>query len=357
MTVRHERTASWLGIWLGTSFTAALLTGLISHFMQQSPSWLQWPASPAGFYRVTQGLHVLSGLATIPLLLAKLWTVYPKLWQRPPIRSFAHALERGFILLLVAGSLFEMVTGLFNISYFYPFPFFFPAAHYWTAYILYGALVVHVANEWSKTLRNVLPPAVPVDGERRFYAGVAAACGLVALTTVGEAFTPLARLAILAPRRPGLGPQRLPVNKTAVAAGVTVAPDWRLTVMGAVERPVSLSLEQLRALPFHRVRLPISCVEGWSADATWGGVRLRDVLRMAGVSEDAEVRVESLQRSGRYRASAVDPPHWRDPRTLLALELNGEPLALDHGHPCRLIAPNRPGVMQTKWAARLVVLR
>lgn len=74
-----------------------------------------------------------------------------------------------------------------------------------------------------------------------------------------------------------------------------------------------------------------------------------------GVSDDAQVRVESLERSGLYRTSRVAPPHWRDPLTLLALGLNGEPLALDHGYPCRLIAPNRPGVMQTKWVHRLVV--
>jgi DMSO/TMAO reductase YedYZ molybdopterin-dependent catalytic subunit len=44
-----------------------------------------------------------------------------------------------------------------------------------------------------------------------------------------------------------------------------------------------------------------------------------------------------------------------DPRTLLALDLAGEPLSLDHGFPCRVIAPNRPGVLQTKWGASLEV--
>lgn len=124
---------------------------------------------------------------------------------------------------------------------------------------------------------------------------------------------------------------------------------------GRVAREVSLSLDELRALPQHTARLPIACVEGWSVEASWRGVRLRDVLRMAGVSDDAQVRVESLERYGLYRTSRVAPPHWRDPLTLLALGLNGEPLALDHGYPCRLIAPNRPGVMQTKWVHRLVV--
>ncbi|MCO6010506.1 molybdopterin-dependent oxidoreductase [Actinoallomurus purpureus] len=361
---RAERTAAWLGVWLGISFTVAFVTGLISHFMQHPPGWAVWPSRPVGLYRLTQGVHVIGGLATIPLLLAKLWTVYPKLWQWPPVRSAGHALERALVLPLVGGALFQLVTGLFNIAYFYPFPFFFPAAHYWTAYIVYGALVIHVANEWAKVrgLRRSGSAggaaARPMGPSRRgFLATVAGACGLVGLTTVGETFTPLGGLALLAPRRPGVGPQRLPVNKTAAAAGITPDPDWRLAVTGDVARELSLSLADLRAMPRHVVRLPIACVEGWSAEATWAGVRLRDVLHAAGVDAGVRVRVESLEAGGRYRTSEVDPPHWHDELTLLALDLNGEPLSLDHGYPCRLIAPDRPGVLQTKWIARLVVHR
>jgi DMSO/TMAO reductase YedYZ molybdopterin-dependent catalytic subunit len=360
--LHDERAATWLGVWLGVSFTVAFVTGLISHFMQHPAGWMVWPSRPVNLYRVNQGLHVIGGLATIPLLLAKLWTAYPKLWQWPPVRSAGHALDRVMIFVLVAGSLFQFGTGLVNIAYWYPFPFNFPVAHYWTAYIVFGALVIHVANEWAKLRRHVLPGSVPppADGvpRRGFFTTVAAACGLVAVTTVGEAYPPLAGLAVLAPRRPGVGPQRLPVNRTALAAGVAEPagdPDWRLVITGRVSRELSLSQADLRALPQHVVRLPISCVEGWSAEAWWEGVRLRDVLALAGAGPDARVIVESLERAGDYRTSRVDPPTWRDPLTLLATGLAGEPLALDHGYPCRLIAPNRPGVMQTKWIARLVL--
>ena len=326
--------------------------------MQHPPSWAEWPSRPVGLYRLTQGVHVIGGLATIPLLLAKLWTIYPKLFQWPPVRSIAHASKRGMVFLLVGGSVFQLFTGLLNIAYWYPFPFFFTVAHYWTAFIVYGALIVHAADEWAKVraARGSVPVVEPGGLSRRgFFAIVAGASGLVAVTTVGETYTPLGRLAVLAPRRPGVGPQRLPVNKTALAAGVTVPNDWRLTVKGAVERELSLSLADLRAMPRHVARLPIACVEGWSAEATWAGVRLRDVLRAAGVHDGARVRVESLQKGGAYRASDVDPPHWHDELTLLALEVNGEPLAPDHGYPCRLIAPDRPGVMQTKWVTNVVV--
>ncbi|MGI8331298.1 molybdopterin-dependent oxidoreductase [Actinomadura scrupuli] len=363
--LHDEGVAAWLGVWLGVSFTLTFVTGLISHFMQHPPEWLLWPARPVNLYRFTQGLHVIGGLATIPLLLAKLWTVYPRLWQWPPVRSAAHALERSMVFLLVAGALFQLATGVLNVARWYVFPFSFPATHYWTSYILVGALVIHVTNEWAKVRRTVFRPVrldpVAADSargtasltRRGFFATTAAACGVIAATTVGEAFRPLARIAWLAPLPPRRG---VPVNRTAAAARVTVRPDWRLHVTGAVQRDLSLSLEELRALPRHSARLPIACVEGWSAEGAWAGVRLRDLLRMAGAADDARVRVESLEPAGRYRTSEVRAPHWHDPLTLLALELDGAPLTPDHGHPCRLIAPDRPGVLQTKWVTRVVVL-
>jgi DMSO/TMAO reductase YedYZ molybdopterin-dependent catalytic subunit len=169
---------------------------------------------------------------------------------------------------------------------------------------------------------------------------------------------PLDSLGLLAPRRPKTGPQGLPVNKTAVGARVVDAardPAYRLVVEGRVERMLSLSLDELRALPHHEAVLPISCVEGWSSTATWSGVRVRDLLAMAGARPDAEVRVESLQPRGAYRSSTLNRSHSADPDTLLADALFGEPLHIDHGFPVRLIGPNRPGVMQTKWVSRLVV--
>jgi DMSO/TMAO reductase YedYZ molybdopterin-dependent catalytic subunit len=161
-------------------------------------------------------------------------------------------------------------------------------------------------------------------------------------------------VSVLAPRIPGYGPQDLPVNQTAVAAGVTetaVDPGYRLVVEGP--NRLELTLADLQAFPQRSERLPITCVEGWSSNADWTGVRLGDVLAEAGLPRDTEVTVESLQTGGLYRVSTVSPPHASSPRTLLALGLNGEELDLDHGYPVRLIAPNRPGVMQTKWITRI----
>jgi DMSO/TMAO reductase YedYZ molybdopterin-dependent catalytic subunit len=144
-----------------------------------------------------------------------------------------------------------------------------------------------------------------------------------------------------------------------VSAGVAehaIDPAYRLVVTGAVAHDLSLTLTDLAALRQTTARLPIACVEGWSAVATWTGVALVDLLSHAGAAAPTEVRVVSLQEGSAYSQSILRAPHVNDPLTLLALAIDGEPLHVDHGYPCRLIAPNRPGVLQTKWITRVEVL-
>lgn len=192
-------------------------------------------------------------------------------------------MQRLLVFVLVGAALFQFVTGVLNIAYWYPFRFFFTTAHYWTAYILVGALVIHVTERWSKVRRTVMTRPQDSVGRRGFLLTVAGASGVIAATTVGRR-SPAGAAGGAGPRRPGNGPQGVPVNKSAAATGVGPMardPAWRLTVTGRVAREVSLSLDDLRALPQHTARLPIACVEGWSVEASWRGVRLRDVLRMA----------------------------------------------------------------------------
>jgi DMSO/TMAO reductase YedYZ molybdopterin-dependent catalytic subunit len=205
------------------------------------------------------------------------------------------------------------------------------------------------------------PPAGTGAGLTRWglLVTVAGASGLLTLTTVGETFHPLRKLSLLAPRDPDLGPQGHPVNRSAANAGVVDlarSPAYRLEVVGRVARPVSLTLGQLQGLPTHSAVLPIACVEGWSYSAGWSGVRIRDLLAMAGADTGRTVLVESLEPNGAYRTSTLDPAQVADRDTLLATQLDGQPLAIDHGFPCRLIAPNRPGVLQTKWVTKVTVL-
>ncbi len=359
--LHDERVAASLGVALGVAFVTCALTGAYSHLLQHEPSWVTLPARPAGLYRVTQGVHVVTGFATVPLLLAKLWVVAPKLVEWPPVRSVGHALERLALVPLVGGAVFLLVSGIANVARWYPWTFFFPKAHLWAAWILVGALVAHVGATWATAHRVLARPARAATGRadrRAFLRGVAATSGLVTLATAGATVPWLSPVSFLAQRRAGGGPQGVPVNKTADAAGVTdaaLASSWRLSVTGAVATPLSLSLDDLRAMPQRSAELPIACVEGWSASARWRGVPVRDLLDLAGAADDAEVTVRSLQAQGLYGTSELNRHHAHDRDTLLALEADGEPLHLDHGYPARLIGPNRPGVAQTKWVAELEV--
>lgn len=369
--LHDERVASLLGIALGIVFATTFLTGLYSHFAQDplDVGFLSMPAEPAWLYRVTQGLHVAAGIAAIPLVLVKLWVVYPKLFKWPPIRDVPHALARLALVPLVAGAIFLLFTGLVNTTNWYPWDFNFRITHFWTAWIVIGALLIHVGLQLVVLRRSVgrrakaaLPPEPEGDGlsRRGLLLATGAAVGAVTLTTIGQTVRPLKELAILAPRGPDIGPQGVPVNRSAVAAGVVDAisrpEEFRLEVVGRVRTPLSLTLEDLRALPQHEADLAITCVEGWSAGARWGGVRVRDIVAMAGGPDDAEVVVRSLQTRGSFRWSRLNVPHVQHPDTLLALRLGDEDLHPDHGFPCRLIGPNRPGVQQTKWVTRVEVV-
>jgi Oxidoreductase molybdopterin binding domain len=348
-----------LGLALGTAFAVCFVTGLLSHLIQHPPVWFGWPARPTGLYRVTQGLHVATGIAAIGLLTAKLWSVYPKLFAWPPARSVGHALERLSALVLIAAALFQLTTGVLNIAAWYAvMPFAFIASHYWVAWLAIGALLLHVAVKLPiiqgglSRGRPAPPAAVGTLSRRGFLAMVGATAGVITVATAGQTLRPLSRISVLAPRRPDLGPQGLPVNTSAVAAGVTELlgdPGYRMVLSGP-SGTRELTLDELRELPQTTVQLPITCVEGWSATGRWTGVRMRDLMALTGGDvPGAAVSVESLQQGGAYSTSLLDPDHAADPLTLIALRLNDEPLHPDHGYPARLIAPNRPGVMQTKW--------
>ncbi|MFD4671423.1 molybdopterin-dependent oxidoreductase [Lentzea sp. NPDC058450] len=335
----HVGVTSRVGTWLGIAFGLCFVTGLISHGVQHD--W-PWPTRPVNLYRITQGVHVISGVAAVPLLLAKLWSVYPKLFERPLVKSVPHALERGSIFVLLGASFFELVTGLFNAAQNYPWSFYFPTAHYAVAWIAIGSMLVHIAVKIPVVRRTLEPRSEErtVLSRRAFLRTTALTTGVAVVATAGVTVPWLRKVSVLAWR----SGSTLPVNRTAAAAKIVVPDGWRLKV-GAE----AYSLQDLRAMPQTTVELPIACVEGWSQNATWTGVRVRDLV------SGGDVRVESLEKDGLYRATTLPEAFAQDPLTLLALELDGEELSPDHGYPCRLIAPNRPGVLQTKWVTSLEV--
>ncbi|MEV0247310.1 molybdopterin-dependent oxidoreductase [Nocardia sp. NPDC050712] len=359
---RSPAVAARVGIALGLAIAVCFGTGVLSHWIQHPPSWFWWPAHPVWLYRLTQGAHVISGVVAIPLLLVKLWSVFPRLFARPLLGNPIRMLERGSIAVLVGSVFFQLVTGLFNTAQLYLWRFFFPAAHYAMAYVAFGALAVHLAVKLP-VIRTALsrplaaePPRAHAISRRLVLGAAAAAAGVAGLAIAGQTVTPLRRLSVLAPRS-GAGPQGLPVNRTAAAAGVTERvrdAAYRLTVTVG-DRTRAFTRAELAALPQTTSILPIACVEGWSATAEWTGVRVRDLLAAVGEYPGGDLRFGSLEQAGLYGRSVLPQTHVLDDSTLVALRLNGADLDIDHGYPCRLIAPSRPGVLQTKWLSTIEV--
>jgi DMSO/TMAO reductase YedYZ molybdopterin-dependent catalytic subunit len=235
------------------------------------------------------------------------------------------------------------------------------------AWLAVGALVLHVAVKLP-VVRSALGTALdsepaaaspPAPGlSRRGLLRSAGVASVVAVVATAGSTVPLLRRVSVLGVRSGDGPGGVPINKSALAAGVTESARdaaYRLTV-AYDGRETHLSLADLEGLPQATESLPIACVEGWSAQGVWTGVRMRDLLDLVDAPRGHALRVESLQQTGPFRATTLPAQFADDPVTLLALALGGERLTLDHGYPARVIAADRPGVLQTKWVTRIEVL-
>ena len=403
---RNPRTAVVIGRLLATAFLLCFATGLYSHFIQDPLPGMQFLTRPVWLYQVSQGVHITAGILCFPLIFAKLYAVFPELFQSPPVRSFPHFLERASIALFVAASLVQITIGLLNTYQWYAlFPFPFRQTHYALSFVVIGSLAIHIGVKlstitkyWRKSPTNYdvdkgdpdaafevpdelrrltgKPQAAGVTGRifewidktpdhrkpetsrRGFFVTVGIAAAALVTFTAGQSFRVLDATNLFAPRKNDTGPQGLPVNRTAEKAKVVesaTSPDWRLTVVNG-SATSTFTYDQLRAMPQHEVELPIACVEGWSQYATWRGPRLSELVDTVKAPGSAAVRITSLEQNSSYAVTTMEPNFVRDDLTLVALELNGETLHIDHGYPARIIAPARPGVLQTKWLSSLEVL-
>jgi len=286
------------------------------------------------------------------------------------------------VAILVAATLVQLTTGFLNALNWYPFQWYFPPVHRFLSYVVVGSILLHIGVKlpdivyglqtkvadgdvlteipWSENPNAhsnagpLPPPVTPGLSRRGVLTAAGAGIGVIVVTSVGQTLTPLEPLGLLAIRQPSKGPQKVPVNRTAEQAKVTesaVAADWTLQVNGPT--PYALTLADVEAMADHEARLPITCVEGWSVNAHWRGLRLMDVVQRAGGTADSRVRFHSLETEG-YNHSEMFGPQLS--AALLATHLNGERLNVDHGYPLRLIAPNRPGVLNTKWLSMIEVL-
>jgi DMSO/TMAO reductase YedYZ molybdopterin-dependent catalytic subunit len=402
---RSPLRGEWLTSFLGSALLPLLIvsgiTGFLSHAAYDPDLganditggfdsgfyFLDWPTSPVWLYSVTQGLHVLSGLAAIPILIAKLWSVIPKLFERPPVRSVANALERLSIATLVGSAIFLFATGTINITYWLPFPFAFTPAHYYAAIVFVAALALHVALKLPKVggafgregafrplgdgiemMRVADPdedslaptnPAEATISRRGLILTVGAgSLGLAALNVGTNLLPSLRETSLLSPRGQtyGDGPNDFQVNKTFASVGIdeaAIGDGWRLELVGPDGSTLELGRTELLGMAQQEERLPIACVEGWTTYQDWSGVQLRELARIAGLEGDGTVLVESLQEAGAFRQTTLNAGQVDDERSLLALRVNGADLSPDHGFPARVIVPALPGVHNTKWVARM----
>jgi DMSO/TMAO reductase YedYZ molybdopterin-dependent catalytic subunit len=396
--IRGPWLTSFLGTLLVPGITVIALTGFIDHWAHYPrlggdapvgpggdiPVLFHFPASwPSWSYAVTQGTHVTLGLVVFPLVLAKLWSVLPKLFQLPMVKSVAGALERISLLGLVASVLVEFVTGTLDMEQGMTFGFNFNTVHYYGAWIFGSLFVLHACIKFPVVRRAyrergalkplmqglaqtepeppdegglvAIDPAAPTISRRGLLAMIGGASLAILGAQVGESIGgPFRSLALLAPRGRvfGTGPNDFPVTHTAawaqVSSGMTGA-DWRLTVFGA--RTLSFSRAQLLAMPQSTRTLTLACTDGWSTTQRWTGVSLAEFARLADAPDGAILRAVSVQPG--QTPQIISPSLYNDARSLLALRVNGVDISLDHGYPARVIMPNVPGNFNTKWVGEL----
>jgi DMSO/TMAO reductase YedYZ molybdopterin-dependent catalytic subunit len=129
---------------------------------------------------------------------------------------------------------------------------------------------------------------------------------------------------------------------------------WRLEVSGAVRTPLSLSLDELTKLPGVTQLVDHFCVEGWNARATWSGVRVSDLARLAGATGDAHY-VDFAGFDQGYHES-WDIESAMHPQTLVAYGMDGHLLGPAHGAPARVHSPVKLGYKSTKYLTKVVFM-
>jgi DMSO/TMAO reductase YedYZ molybdopterin-dependent catalytic subunit len=128
--------------------------------------------------------------------------------------------------------------------------------------------------------------------------------------------------------------------------------NFRLQVGGQVKKPLNLSMEDIRRLPYESQITQHVCVEGWAAIVQWGGVKLSDILQIAGVKPTARY-VYFTSADGYYES--WDLASAQHPQTLLAYQKNDAPLPPENGAPLRLASPIKLGYKLSKWVTAVTV--
>src|SRR5207245_5685243 len=129
---------------------------------------------------------------------------------------------------------------------------------------------------------------------------------------------------------------------------------WRLRIEGLVDRPQTLSYDELRSLPRAEQVSTFHCVTGWSVtNVHWAGVRFRDLLAAAGPQASGTV-LECVSAEAPY-ADTLTLRQAELHDAMLAYEMDGKPLPREHGAPVRVVIPEMYGYKNVKWVERMVL--
>ena len=333
------------------------------------------------YFTATRVIHFYVGLASIPFLLAKYASTgfrfagyylhLPRFKQagppKPIPRILSPLLALDFFVLYFSG-LYMLFHYYYTVTNIPPFELKPVQVHLWAAIVAVPLLMVHLGWHLVETVqglreeRRALPVRVRhADDAAHRVLTRRAFVGTILLGGIGLAGAfQNTKLANADLHGPFVG--RIPTEEQGSTGDFPVETlfgkeevdptTWRLQVDGAVGLPLTLSYNDLLALPAATSRIRLSCVSGWTANATWRGPRVRDVLALAG----ADRRHRSIYfHSVTGYGFAWHADRLQGDDALLATHVNGAPLSQNHGFPVRLIVPGYPGQNMVKQLDRITV--
>ncbi|MGE3075072.1 MAG: molybdopterin-dependent oxidoreductase [Dehalococcoidia bacterium] len=335
---------------------------------------------PPGFTWV-RFFHFYTGLASIPILLAKYGTTFFRFggyYLRVPRYKAAgppQLIPRILSPLLAADFFVLYFSGLYMLFHYYytvtniwPFDAKPVQVHLWAAII--GAPLVsihllwHLASAWrsvaataqtAETVTKYAETPRGVMSRRTMLAGIGATGLTLALAfqnTKARSWE-FANLFIgRIPESERGGPGNFPVETLFGRQDPVDTANYRLVIEGEVDERLELTYEELLALPSVEHKIRISCVSGWTEVPAWRGPKVRDVLALAKErANTGSVAFHSLSGYGlTWHRRRLD-----DDKALLATHVNGAPLSTYHGYPVRLIVPGYPGQNMVKQIDRIFV--
>jgi hypothetical protein len=332
-------------------------------------------------------LHFYVGLASIPFLLAKYGTTSVRLMgyyarvprfraSGPPAlipRVLSPLLAADFFVLYFSG-LYMLFHYYYSVTNIWPLDAKPVQVHLWASLVGVPLITLHIAWHMAAAFRATpartvaVPPKLARYEEqprgrmtrRAILTGLGVMGAGLALGLQNTALRSWEAKGLFIGRIPEEekgGPGDFPVETLFGKEDHVDLSSYRLEVAGEVDTPLSLTYDDLLALPAYEHRVRIACVSGWTERPTWRGPRVADVLALA--KERADTRSVAFQairnEGGQQYGFTWHRRRLNDALALLATHVNGAPLSTNHGFPVRLIVPGYPGQNMVKQVQRIFV--